>query len=343
MSRLNTVIQENRELKSKIENIIETVKENEEIHSGYRVVEYSFLLSESLSEVDKKPISYIKDIFGIDKVVLMVNDEALSFSEGKLGYDNIVFEPYKTFRYFFLEKRPYAFSGRKMNLIKEFDHFGKDGSCIIVPLLEGEQIIGSLNLYSKDEEKFKDVEGTEFIKRLSVIITVALRKLVSVQKVREQSRIDTMTGLLNRHALYEKLEEMIDNNQKFTLILSSITGLKRFNLEFGYKKGDELLKNFGGVVERAVKAEMFGRFSGDEFFMIVNSNEQSDIENVTKNIMMKADEVFKYFGCEDFCGVKGGVVFFEGKHKVSCDALIKMADRKLVEALEEDRNTFRGL
>ncbi|MCD8492441.1 MAG: hypothetical protein LRY51_11375 [Geovibrio sp.] len=83
MGRLDTVIKENRDLKDELEKLITLVRENEAKHGGFRIVEYAFLLSNSLAEITEKPLSYLAEIFDIDRAVLFLNSDALDLSAGR--------------------------------------------------------------------------------------------------------------------------------------------------------------------------------------------------------------------------------------------------------------------
>jgi len=77
MSKVNEILKENQLLKRELDGILELITENEIKAQGLRVIEYAFLLSESLEDIDKKPLTYLEEIFEIDKAALFINTDIL--------------------------------------------------------------------------------------------------------------------------------------------------------------------------------------------------------------------------------------------------------------------------
>ena len=65
------------------------------------------------------------------------------------------------------------------------------------------------------------------------------------QATAEEARTDELTGLPNRRALLEELDQRLADDATFTLTLADLNGFKRYNDTFGHPAGDALLKRLG--------------------------------------------------------------------------------------------------
>jgi len=287
MSKVNNILKENGELKSELEGILGLVKENEAKYEGFKVVEYAFLMSESLDDYSEKPLKYLEEIFSIDKALLFINNEV--FEEdvfGEVNYlDNIIFTEDRTFKYFYLEKRPYCDSG-KTNMIKEFDLANDDfGSYLFSPVIENNKIIGSLNLYSKDPLRFDGESSFDFIRDLSFKISVSLGKIYDSLKLYRQSRVDMISNTYNTLAMYEFLNQALNRylryDYPFDFYLFEIDNLKKIVDKYGYRAGDNFVRCLASLMyENFRKSDIIGRFGRDVFYLIMPHSDDSVYDNI---------------------------------------------------------------
>ena len=97
---------------------------------------------------------------------------------------------------------------------------------------------------------------------------------VRIRELEDLAYRDSMTGLLNRRALDEKLPEIIkiarQTGETMALVTGDVIGLKRTNDSLGQPKGDALLRAAGPALESIVRpGDIFGRMGGDEFFAVL--------------------------------------------------------------------------
>ncbi|QAR32213.1 sensor domain-containing diguanylate cyclase [Geovibrio thiophilus] len=350
MGRLDTVIRENRDLKDELEKLITIVRENEAKHGGFRIVEYAFLLSSSLAEITEKPLSYLSEIFDIDRAVLFLNSDVLDFERKTDNLaDKIFFHPEKIFKYFFLEKRPY--SGKDtMNIISEFRVEEEIGSYLIAPITENGKIIAALALFSRDPERFEDSGSMDFVKELSFVVMVALKKLHNTEIIYRQARTDFLTGVYNKMAMAELIGAQINRHQRygkgFYFIMADIDNFKAVNDKEGHLVGDNLLVDLcRGFREKLRASDILGRFGGDEFFIIIPEDDKVDIKAVCAKLTGVASQVFEKTGYAGIAGISGGVVavpkdFPEGAESVG---IVKLADSRLYESKKNGKNRFTGI
>jgi diguanylate cyclase (GGDEF)-like protein/PAS domain S-box-containing protein len=100
-----------------------------------------------------------------------------------------------------------------------------------------------------------------------------------------QATHDALTGLFNRYALFEAIEQRIESDKwpgsPFCLLLCDLDDFKEINESLGHTAGDQVLQfvaqQLSGVAHRF---QMVARFGGDEFALICDSvgNDQEALE-----------------------------------------------------------------
>lgn len=105
---------------------------------------------------------------------------------------------------------------------------------------------------------------------------VSLRK--ELEQVKEESRIDALTGISNRKAFDAALERVFEEAREeqtpFSILLADIDHFKKFNDTYGHLIGDKVLRFVGATLKRSVKGRDFAaRFGGEEFAVILPQTE----------------------------------------------------------------------
>lgn len=350
MSRLNNIIRENAELKEEMTRLMEMVKSNEIKHEGFRAVEFSFLLADSLKEIMDKPLRYIEEIFNVDRAVLFLNGEIMDFDResNNLEY-RVLFMPAQVFKTFFLEKRPYAGDNR-VNFISEFDVYEDMESYLIAPLMHGDTIIGSLNLYSTEKEKFgKGDISTDFIKDLTAIVSVSIQKLYNTELIFRQTRTDFLTGTYNKLAMAEFIDKHMALYKRygtgFYFVLLDIDNFKQVNDSCGHLTGDNVIKDLSEEIKTGLRtSDVLGRFGGDEFFLIVPKNETADMFILVERLQDMGKKVFNSYGF-DFASLSGGVVSIPGdiNQDDTGEDIVRIADGRLYYSKKNGKGFFTGV
>ncbi|MDH5354907.1 MAG: GGDEF domain-containing protein, partial [Gammaproteobacteria bacterium] len=156
----------------------------------------------------------------------------------------------------------------------------------------------------------------------------------------EISYTDALTGIYNRRKFDEYISMYTTiaqrNNQPFYLILLDIDHFKKINDTYGHDIGDQVLVDFSKMVTQLIrKSDIFCRYGGEEFALIVSNNESLDgpvlAEKIRQN--MESNEFSeKAIKLTISCGVAS----FEANDTVS--TLIRCADEALYKAKRAGRN-----
>jgi diguanylate cyclase (GGDEF)-like protein/PAS domain S-box-containing protein len=157
---------------------------------------------------------------------------------------------------------------------------------------------------------------------------------------------DTLTGLANRAALVEKIEDACARHRRwgevFTVLLLDLDRFKQVNDTFGHASGDELLKQVAQRIKETLQeTDVLARLGGDEFAIVqLNDIDQSDAAAAL------ATEIIRVIG-EPFSidehivniGTSIGITLAP-EHGIHADDLLKMADLALYHAKSLGRNRY---
>jgi diguanylate cyclase (GGDEF)-like protein len=194
-------------------------------------------------------------------------------------------------------------------------------------------------------EKALDVGGADYIMKpcngveLPARVRVALRTKQMFDMLKEQARVDALTGLKNRAALddalaaaaaaYDRLGETV------SLLMLDLDHFKQVNDEHGHGVGDQLLQRVGAVISaRHRPYDAACRFGGDEFAVVYARSELPDAVRAARRVLSGIKEVVVMAGGRQVTTTaSGGLVSLTemGAEAESAD-LLKAADAALYRA-----------
>ena len=109
------------------------------------------------------------------------------------------------------------------------------------------------------------------------IIFFANRKITRYQQsIRDQAVTDRLTGLPNRFACGELMQDYIKHNERFTVVSVDLNNFKSINDTMGHHAGDKVLKEIADRWKNLADSAKTGtvdfvaRISGDEYLLIIS-------------------------------------------------------------------------
>jgi len=219
------------------------------------------------------------------------------------------------------------------------------GSIIGIPLKVGNTVVGVMNLSRSTIGGFSASE-LRLLSLLSDQAAVAISNASLHQMISRQAYSDTLTGLPNRRALDERLEEEVASarrsNYSFAVIMMDLDGFKAVNDTYGHTVGDDVLRLVFGEMARGVRTTDFlARYGGDELTLILSQTEMTSAQVVSEKIVegMKKIKYRLPDGKRLKLGISGGIALFP-VHARSGPDLLRAADGALYHAKKYKRGTF---
>jgi len=183
------------------------------------------------------------------------------------------------------------------------------------------------------------------INGLYVIFKDLSEQSKNMEMIKFMSFHDQLTGLLNRRALLEHINQQIfppsKKMQDFALISIDLDRFKHLNDTLGHLAGDETLKR---VAERLVQFQnetcFIYRVGGDEFTILLLSADRKTATTFVKKVFSIFSQSFYFNSQEYFISPSIGISLFpiDGK---DAEMLIKNADEALFRVKEKGKAHYQ--
>lgn len=166
-------------------------------------------------------------------------------------------------------------------------------------------------------------------------------------KMRHQATHDSLTGLPNRLALSQTLQELLGNDQvqgfKLGLLFIDLDGFKAVNDTLGHDRGDDLLIAVSKRLRSVVRSsDIVARLSGDEFVITLPYiTDQDTAFNVGRKVVDAiSKKPFELGDKKIYVGASVGVALFP-TDAADVEGLLKHADIAMYQAKQAGKNTVR--
>ncbi|HET7144524.1 MAG TPA: sensor domain-containing diguanylate cyclase [Anaerolineales bacterium] len=219
------------------------------------------------------------------------------------------------------------------------------GSIIGIPLLFNNAIVGVMNLSRSIPGGFSRAE-LRLLGLLADQAAVAISNVSLHRQVTEQANTDSVTGLPNRRALDERLEEDIRHAKRmtaeFSVVMMDLDGFKNVNDTYGHVIGDEILRLlFNYLAENIRPTDFLARYGGDELTLIIRDADQSVAEIVTQKILELAKGYTPPIPAVKnmSLGITAGIAIYP-LHSRNAGDLLRAADAALYQAKKHHRGSF---
>ena len=168
------------------------------------------------------------------------------------------------------------------------------------------------------------------------------RQTRDIEAYLTEARTDALTGLPNRRAFDERLDEMFgqwqDGGPAFCMVMVDIDHFKRINDSHGHQEGDSVLKQVATLLNDNLKeSHVVARFGGEEFAVLTPGPIKVAAERIDRVRKIIADEPVPIKEKEWL-----NVSISAGVSEVRTDNLIGPIVRRADEALYAAKGTGRN-
>ena len=164
------------------------------------------------------------------------------------------------------------------------------------------------------------------------------------QALYHTSVTDHLTSVFNRMYLMDVFQKEFATSQRQARPLScaimDIDKFKDFNDQYGHQTGDFVLKETARTIGSNLREnDIFGRYGGEEFFLILAGTPLEKAEHVAEKIRKTiAETTFATQGLNLNVTLSFGVADMTVGTPTSTDEIIRNADQALYEAKRKGRN-----
>lgn len=165
----------------------------------------------------------------------------------------------------------------------------------------------------------------------------------SHERYRRAAHYDSLTGLSNRDQFIEMIDRLLQRcagrpRQRFGLLYLDMRRFKTVNDSLGHEIGDKLIKNVAGRLSEIVSGDqMIGRFSGDEFAILlpVVKNVEEAIK-FAESIIKELSQPYELDRRQIFTSAAIGIAIGSSKYR-SAGEVLRDADIAMYRAKERKR------
>lgn len=221
----------------------------------------------------------------------------------------------------------------------------KTDSFLSYPLTIGGRKIAILNFTDKADGRSFEEADLELINSIAPQMALAIDRAILKDKAGEYAQLsvtDSMTGLLNRRYLEERLaEEIIRSNRHgypMSFMMIDVDHFKSYNDTFGHPEGDKALKMVGHVLKDTLRgADVAARYGGEEFSILLPQTTSEEAYAIAERIRKRIENT-------DFVNRKVTVSMGIASCSLELNSpedVITAADKALYEAKRRGRNNVQ--
>jgi diguanylate cyclase (GGDEF)-like protein len=218
--------------------------------------------------------------------------------------------------------------------------FAEASSRMSIPLVSFGQMLGVLTLYSSQRNAFRESE-LQPLEAVADICASAIQNAHYVERIRQLSYLDGLTGIFNRRffemRIVEEMERARRGETGMGVVMVDIDQFKKLNDEFGHLLGDEVLRQVSSLFHQNLrKIDVVCRYGGEEFAILLTQTSATHALSVAEKLRKMVEE-WQFPGVPRTVTISAGVAAFPD-HGASRDELIRAADNALYAAKQAGRN-----
>ncbi|HVJ64653.1 MAG TPA: GGDEF domain-containing protein [Bdellovibrionota bacterium] len=168
---------------------------------------------------------------------------------------------------------------------------------------------------------------------------------VSVQiEVFNRANKDALTGAFNRRRFDEAIEREVSfqrrGKQSFAVLIFDVDHFKKINDTLGHPAGDEVLREIGRRVPKALRQEdFFARIGGEEFVVLIRGEDVSGVQVIAERIRHSMERNPAEFDGKSIpFTVSVGFTVVQPGAQIDKDEVVSLADQALYTSKESGRN-----
>jgi diguanylate cyclase (GGDEF)-like protein len=213
---------------------------------------------------------------------------------------------------------------------------------LAAPMVFHEETLGVLAV---SRPRRRPAASKELLRLIAQLGALTYFNVTAFRRMKRNAELDRLTGILNKAAVTKALSEEIviseGGSTPFSIFLFDIDNFKTYNDVNGHQAGDRLLAELPTLVQDMTRDEdIFGRFGGEEFLLILPGSDTPQAVAVAQKIRRRlADHDFPFREKQPmgYVSVSGGIASYPRDGRDST-RLLRLADEALYNAKRQGRN-----
>jgi len=163
-----------------------------------------------------------------------------------------------------------------------------------------------------------------------------------IKQERNQAMVDPLTGIPNRLAYEERLEQEVARWKRFAtplvLVMWDVDLFKRINDSFGHRAGDKVLRTIARTLEGGIReTDFMARYGGEEFVQLMTGSSLEECLPVAEKLREAIKNTGFHFRDQSVT-ITASCGLAEIRDGDSVEQWFERADKALYKAKQEGRN-----
>jgi diguanylate cyclase (GGDEF)-like protein len=217
-------------------------------------------------------------------------------------------------------------------------------SGLVVPLFVGNQVLGSIQLFSREVSAFSR-EDAQLLWILSLISESLLNRDYANESLLHYAFTDFLTAMKTRGYFEQQLEMELKRAERkrtpLALLMIDIDFFKALNDAHGHHVGDQVLRDISSILMKDMREiDTVARYGGEEFVIILPETGYPAALQVANRLRRAVEHANFFAGSPDRVErltISIGIAVFDEDAQFKCD-LMEAADAALYSAKSLGRN-----
>jgi len=191
-----------------------------------------------------------------------------------------------------------------------------------------------------------DERDQQIVEIFAAQVSLLIGQLSAREQIQGLADTDDLTGIANKRFFRRQLPQEMERARVYslplTLLMFDVDDFKDINDNFGHTIGDVVLSELCGAVRETLRPpDLFARFGGDEFAIILPHTDLTGACAVADRIMQKVRMLAIPADDEGVisCSISLGIADYQRDDATASD-VIRRADERLYEAKRAGKNRY---
>jgi diguanylate cyclase (GGDEF)-like protein len=217
-------------------------------------------------------------------------------------------------------------------------------SALVYPLVDGDDLVGTLTVYHADESPFRD-DHRRLLDRVCHQVASVIRNSLLFEQMHQVSLTDSLTEMPNSRALFGYLSSQLGTNStgspSAAVLMFDLNGFKAINDKYGHQVGDLALREVSAAIRQNVRqADFCARYAGDEFVVVLSECGRAEADRRAMHIQRAVGALHVEVAPSISVGLSISVGVAVGPEDgVSYDDLLAAADRRMYQNKARNRRS----
>jgi diguanylate cyclase (GGDEF)-like protein len=213
-----------------------------------------------------------------------------------------------------------------------------------VPVMRSSRLTGMIVSLFPEDRPDGHAEQT-LLESWGRFASLAVERRGLYEQLSFRAQYDSLTALLNRAALYDRVDSWIRANSAMhspmAVVYLDLDGFKQINDTHGHGAGDKVLQHVSAhILESVRRTDVVARLGGDEFVIVLPGVDgRTEARRIADLVAIAIERPLAYGDRELRIGASFGISIYPADGD-NTDALLKIADEDMYRAKLEHRKLY---